>query len=297
MNWDNLRFFLELARAGTLTTAARRLDVEHTTVARRVQAFETSAGVPLFLRTAQGYVLTEHGRALLPTAEAMEQAYARVELALPSAAEAVAGTVRIGCNEAYGTTILPRHVAGIVRDHPDLRVDVLALPRAIHLPRNEADIIITIERPERGPYVVVKLADYVLRLYASDEYLRARPAIANIDALRGHAFISYIEDLAFAKNVPTPRAITQPGYTAIRSTSILSQMTAAAAGAGIAILPAWLGQGDPRLRAVLPHEVQFMRTYWMMMPVELKGVARVRRTWDALRRAAAQERALLNPAP
>src|SRR3546814_14538721 len=96
----------------SLTAAARRLSVEHTTVSRRVQACEASAGAPLFTRSASGYALTEAGRKLLPRAEAMEQAFAGIERSLAGESREPSGLVRIGCSEAYGTTILPRHQIG-----------------------------------------------------------------------------------------------------------------------------------------------------------------------------------------
>ena len=78
MDWNNLRYFLELARTGTLVNAARRLEVDHTTVARRLQALEKEVGTPLFAREAGGHRLTEAGRQLLPQVEAMEAAVAQI---------------------------------------------------------------------------------------------------------------------------------------------------------------------------------------------------------------------------
>src|SRR5699024_1557941 len=95
MDWDHFRYFLELSRAERLVTAARRLGVDHTTVARRVNALEKQVGQPLFLRTAQGYLLTEAGRHLLPAAEAMENAYTSVHQLQPTGAEQLSGQVRV----------------------------------------------------------------------------------------------------------------------------------------------------------------------------------------------------------
>src|SRR3546814_2570131 len=120
----------------SLTAAARRLSVEHTTVSRRVQACEASAGAPLFTRSASGYALTEAGRKLLPRAEAMEQAFAGIERSLAGESREPSGLVRIGCSEAYGTTILPRHLVDLASTYPNLSVDLLALPRVIKLPRD-----------------------------------------------------------------------------------------------------------------------------------------------------------------
>ncbi|MBP8147329.1 MAG: LysR family transcriptional regulator, partial [Acidovorax sp.] len=96
MDWDNLRYFLELARAGTLAAAARRLAVEHTTVSRRIQALEKQMGAALFAREAGGHRLTEAGRQLLPVVEAMESAVMGAERAAPASHEGPSGLVRVG---------------------------------------------------------------------------------------------------------------------------------------------------------------------------------------------------------
>lgn len=285
MIWDDLRFFLELARAGRLTIAARRLGVEHTTVARRVQALEVDVSTTLFNRNAEGYELTPAGRLLLPIAQSMESAYLKTELLLPNLPDPMEGLVRIGCNEGYGTTVLPKHLAPLISDHPGLCIEILAVPRAIQLTRQEADIVVSIDRPARGPYKVVRLTDYELGLYASDSYLQKNPSISIKDDLRGHSFVNYIENLALAKNIPTPDAITKPGTSPIRSTSILAQRTAAEAGVGIAILPRYLVQDNSPLKPVLPIEVSFRRTYWMMSQIDVFKTARVRMTWEFMREA------------
>jgi DNA-binding transcriptional LysR family regulator len=293
MSWDDLRYFLELARSARLTTAGRRLGVEHTTVARRVQALEAAAGQPLFFRASNGYELTDAGRKLLPTAEAMEQAYAGLGQTLPSDASRLSGLVRIGCSEAYGTMILPRHLAALSDRYPGITIDLLALPRAIHLPRQEADIVITSDPPEQGPYTIVKLADYDLRLYASPAYLAKHPTILTQDQLRSQVFVNYIEDLAVAKNLPFPTTLTEKPHCALRSTSSLAQRTAAEAGLGIAVLPSFLVGPDSCLRVVLGDTIRLQRTYWMTTPLGLRGVTRVRTTWDFLRQMAKTEVARL----
>jgi transcriptional regulator, LysR family len=164
MDWDNLRYFLELARAGTLVGAARRLAVDHTTVARRLQALEKQVGAALFAREAGGHRLTEAGRALLPQVEAMEAAFLAVENAAPGVRQGLHGLVRIGTTEGFGNLILAPQLARFALSHPGLVVDLLALPRLVHLSRREADIVISLERPARGAVLVVKLTDYVLQL-------------------------------------------------------------------------------------------------------------------------------------
>ncbi|MDP2243778.1 LysR family transcriptional regulator [Pseudomonas sp.] len=293
MDWDNLRYFLELSRAGKLTAAARRLGVDHTTVSRRVQALEKSMDTPLFVRAAAGYSLTEAGRTLLPQAEAMESAFSAIEQARAGQKDSLSGQVRIGATEGYGSAMLAPQLAEFTRRYPNLGVDLLAVPRMVQLSRREADIVITLERPERGPFIITKLTDYVLKLYASASYLEQHPPIRHREDLRDHAFVSYIDDLLYSKELLYLDEIGKPRHFALRSTSILAQQQATAAGAGIAILPSFSADADPRLRRVLSEEIEFTRTFWMLMPIELKDIARMKATWNFLREMAQANQFLL----
>lgn len=295
MDWDNLRFFLELARSGTLVGAARRLAVDHTTVARRIQTLEKQVGTALFSREADGHRLTEAGRRLQPQVEAMESAFLTVESTTPASNEGLSGLVRIGATEGFGTIVLAPHLALFAQQHPKLVIDLLAMPRLVHLSRREADIVISLERPARGPVVVTKLTDYALRLYASKQYLAKHGAIRIRDDLRGHTFISYVDDLLFSKELQYLDELYRPDSFALRSTSILAQYQATVAGAGIAVLPAFIAERDKSLRRVLPDEANFTRTFWMSVPAETRHLARMKATWDFLRETVEAQRALLLP--
>ncbi len=155
------------------------------------------------------------------------------------------------------------------------------------------DIVITLDRPERGPFIITKLSDYRLSLYAAPSYLAEHSPIRNKDDLRAHGFVSYIDDLLFSKELLYLDEIGKPSHVALRSTSILVQQQAVAAGAGIAILPSFAADADPRLQRVLGDELSFTRTFWMLMPIELKDIARMKVTWDFLREMAHNQQATL----
>ena len=296
MDWDNLRYFLELARTGTLAAAARRTGVEHTTVARRIQALEKQMGAPLFAREATGHRLTEAGRQLLPAVEAMEAAVLGAERAAPAQAGAgPSGLVRVGATEGFGTLILAPHLARLTQKHPHLSIDLLALPRMLHLSRREADIVISLERPRRGSVIVTKLADYTLHLYGQREYLARHPLVATREDLRHHAFVSYVDDLLFTKELQFLDQIYPPERFAMRSTSVTAQYEAVRAGAGLAVLPAFLADADPVLARVLPQEARFTRTFWMSMPAEAKHLARMQAVWSFLKEVGQRESGRLQP--
>jgi DNA-binding transcriptional LysR family regulator len=134
-----------------------------------------------------------------------------------------------------------------------------------------------------------------LRLYASADYLASHPRIASREDLRGHTFISYVDDLLFSKELQYLDELYRPDAFALRSTSILAQHQATAAGAGIAVLPAFLAERDPRLRTVLPGEANFTRTFWMSMPAENKHLARMQAVWQFLRETVEAQRSVLLP--
>ncbi len=295
MDWNNLRYFLELARSGTLVSAARRLGVEHTTVSRRIQALEKQMGEALFARDAGGHRLTEAGRHLLPGIEAMEAAVLGVERLAPTPGGGPAGLVRVGATEGFGTLILAPHLARLTQKHPQLSIDLLALPRMLHLSRREADIVISLERPTRGSVIVTKLADYTLHLYGQREALARRPLVQQREDLRHHAFISYVDDLLFTKELQFLDQLYQPERFAFRSTSITAQYEAVRAGAGLAVLPAFLADRDPVLARVLPQEARFTRTFWMSMPAEGKHLARMQAVWGFLKETVVGEGKRLVP--
>lgn len=298
MDWEHLRFFAAVGQHGSLSAAARVLQVEHSTVARRIQALEKSLGQALFTRTPGGLRPSEAGRALLPAVQAMAEAARGIERSADHAgasAEGPSGLVRVGTTEGLGTSLLAGKLAALTCRHAQLSVDLLALPRLLHLSRREADIVISLERPKRGAVVVSRLADYDLYLYGARDYLARRPLVRETTDLRHHAFVHYVDDLLFTKELQLIESLFQPQRYAFRSTSITAQYEAVRAGAGLAVLPAFIADRDPVLSRVLPAEACFTRTFWMSMPSDARQVQRIEAVWGFLREAVQGMRELLSP--
>ena len=145
--------------------------------------------------------------------------------------------------------------------------------------------------------LVVKLTDYVLQLYGTRSYLERHAPIRTAEDLRGHAFISYVDDLLFSKELQILDELHRPAHFVLRSTSVLAQYAAARAGAGLAVLPAFVAAQDASLLPVLPALARFQRTFWMSMPVENKHIARMQATWAFLRETVAAQQGVLLPQP
>ena len=187
--WTDLRFFLELARAGTLSGASRRLNVEHTTVARRIDRLEKELGTTLFDRSREGYELTEMGLALLPHAEAMEGAALAAAEQLGGAEVAAHGVVRLGVPEVFGVKVVAPLLVGLLDANPDLTIDLLALPSFANLANREADLGVMLDPPTTGRYMVTRLASFRFYLYASPAYLARHPPIREQSDLSQHYFV------------------------------------------------------------------------------------------------------------
>jgi len=288
VDWNHLRFFLVLARAKTLTNAARLIGVEHSTVARRIQALEQELGTQLFKREATGYELTLEGIALVPRVEQMEQAFLQIEK--PSSLQ---GHVRIGTPEGFGTAFLARLLAEFLQHYPLLSIDLIPVPKMLKLSHREADIVISIDRPKSGPYIITRLSDYCLKIYGSKSYLAANPAIQHLDDLPQHRFVNYIDDLIYSPQLYCLERLPLQLTASFRSSSILAQQIAVSAGAGLAILPKFLAADKPELEEVLSNQVRFTHTFWMLTFVDLQHEPRIKLVWDFLRQQAALYQDLL----
>jgi len=294
MNWDDLKFFLEVARTRTASSAARRLGVDYTTVSRRIGALEKALGTLLFERSrASGFVLTTEGQHLLGYAEALESTLQTACEQVSGASLALSGHVRIGSTEGFGSYFVAPQLGGFQAIYPNIAIDLLPVPHFISLSRREADIAITLERPERGPYVCSRLCDYALKLYATPGYLDRHPPICQVEDLGRHSFITYVDDLAFSPELLYLEGIVPNASSTLRSTSVVAQYLATLQGRALAILPCFLAGPDARLVEVLPSEVKVTRQFWLYYREDLRKLKRITLVADYLRACAERNRAFL----
>ncbi|HLM39797.1 MAG TPA: LysR family transcriptional regulator [Microvirga sp.] len=278
-DWDDLRFFLAVARAGRLTAAARQLEADHTTVSRRISALEGALRAKLFERKPQGYSLTEQGERLLGLAEGMETQALAVASQVGGADLALSGTVRIGAPDGIGTYFLAPELGALAERHPDLTLQLVALPRTFSLSRREADIAITLEQPTEGRLVSRKLTDYRLRLYASRDYLARHGPMADLADLSGRTLVTYVADLIYSPVLDYFSGLEK--YTARRyeCASVVAELEAVRAGVGVGILHDYAVRQFPELQAVLP-EVSYLRTYWLVTHADVRNLRRVEEVYS-----------------
>jgi DNA-binding transcriptional LysR family regulator len=290
-DWNDLRSFLAVARSGRLTAAAQRLQVDHTTLSRRISALEHALKAKLFDRSPSGYTLTEQGRRLLPTAEEIERLAMAAREAIGGSAASVEGQVRIGAPEGFGSYFLAPRIAALKALHPDLVVQLVAATAVFSLSKRDADIVVSVSRPPAGRLIVSKLTDYDLGLYAAPAYLEAHAAIRSAADLSAHSFVSYIGELLHFPELDFLQHVAPNGATSVESSNLLAQLRATLAGAGLCVLPAFLAGEEKGLMRVLPDEVSLTRSLWLIVHQDLAELARIKAVMRFIKEEVAAARA------
>lgn len=294
MDWDKLQYFLFVARHGTLARAGAALHVDATTVSRRVSALETALGQTLFERAPTGFVLTAAGRALVPHAEAMAAAAARIHKA-NDGGPALSGQLRVSVSEGFGNSFIAPRIAGFVAAHPELEIDLVASSGFLNPSRREADMAVLLARPRKGPLITRKLSDYSLGIYAPAGRADWHEAVAAAPLSRtGIPVIGYMPDILYAPELDYLGEI-EPGLRAtVRSSSILAQRRMIAGGAGVGVLPCFLASGDPALVRVRGEQT-VARAFWLALHRDVAPQPRIRAFIDWLDAEVRESRGLLVP--
>lgn len=286
-NWDDMRVFLAVARAESLSAAAPVLKMDPATLSRRVARLERSLGAALFVKSPQGYALTDLGERLRDRA-----AEAETQLALAfdegqGASTALTGQIRIGAPDGAANYLLPQICAAIQAENPELELQILALPRVVNLSRREADMAITVSPPAAGRLTVQRVTDYHLHLA-----MRADgPQVTRREDLRGLPFVGYIPDMIFDKELDYLGDLGADGVQlASNSVAVQLQMIRKA---GVGIVHDFALPFAPELRRVLTEEVSLKRSFYLVRHMSDRQSDRLSRFAGALTRGLQAEVARL----
>ena len=294
MNWDDVRVFLAVARAGQFVAAARALRIDHATAARRVAALERALAARLVERRTTGVLLTEAGARFLAAAERMETACLQAQAELGDRDVELSGTVRIGAPDGLSTYYLTGVFAALAERHPAIAIQLVPTPQAGSVGRRDVDIAVVLEKPEAGRFVSRKLTDYSLGLFASGNYLARHPAPADAAALGGHRLVGYVEEFHYSPALSYVAELCGEAPVAFQCAGAIGQLEAVRAGVGIGVLHDFIARRHADLVRVLP-ERRAQRSYWIVEHEDTRGIGRIRAVHDALIEAAARDRALFTP--
>jgi DNA-binding transcriptional LysR family regulator len=284
--WDDVRFFLEVSRHGSLSGAARALRVDHATVGRRIAAFEEQLGSKLFDRTPEGLAITAAGQAILRHCEAMESGAASVERLVAGHDARLSGRVRVATTEGLAHALIVPALATLAREHAQLQLEVIASPASLDITRRQADIAVRFGRPRDPDVICRKLGDCGFALYGAASQLAA-PRTPDRDRSSVPTAVSYL-------GAPTWHSDALGGARlALLTNSPFVQLEAVARGIGIGLFPCFLGDSNPELERRSGGEPPEPRAVWMVIHRDLRRVAKIRLIADAIADAFHRNRHLL----
>lgn len=275
MIWRDFEVFLAVFRAQSHAGAARMLGVDATTVGRRLAALEAGLGVRLIDRTADALVLTPAGQTVIPRAERIEAELLATAREIEGADQSVAGTVRVTASDGFTHFVLIPALAALRQEHPGLAIELRADSKLLDLSRREADVAVRLVKPKEPALVARRIGSMAFGLYGSSSYLERRGIPTNLRALTAHDWVGF--DSAW-DSLPQQRWLLQtvpnPRF-ALRATSTTAQSLACGAGLGLALLPCFVEEGEPRLVRVLPQLAVPSREIWVACHGDLKKNRRV----------------------
>ncbi|MDB2668426.1 LysR family transcriptional regulator [Alphaproteobacteria bacterium] len=290
MDWDDLRFFLAVANAGSLSAAARGLNVNTTTVLRRIANLEEALDARLFERLRSGYELTQDGTRLLETLEPVDLRLSSLHRDFKSASEDYRGIVRLSTSEMIGGNLLGPSIARLVEQMPDVGLDIVTearmtsasfAPRVLS-PLRDVDIALRLERPTQGDMLVRKLADIGYGLYAHEDYIARFGTVPAGGDLSGHQIIGFSEEERPLGPIWWLSRAERAGNVIMRSSSPMTRAGAVQTASGIAALPCFYAQNLPQVQPVAGPALLGTLELWMLTRSDLARLGHVRAVMDFL---------------
>lgn len=280
-DWNDLKLILAVARAGSLTGGAKSLGVNHSTAFRRLNALEQKIGVRLFERLQGGtYAPTAAGEQAATAAERVEGEAAALDRDIAGRDHRLTGRLRVTSSETLAYRLLTAELARFRGNHPGIVVELVIDNRVLSLSRREADIALRVARPKETDLWGRQLADIAWTIYGRPEVIAGRRKLADLAA---GPFIGWGEE---ARGIAAADWLTEtiaPAALVYRSSSVVNQFSAARAGIGLALLPCYLGDGEPNLSRALSRPIpELTRELWIVTHADLRGTARVRAFFDVV---------------
>jgi len=292
-DWNDLRYFLAVAREGSTIGAASALKVNQSTVQRRLAALEEAIGSQLVERTPTGYRLTEKGLALRPHAEAVEIAVAAFRRQLASVDDVATGTIRVTAPEGIAYLILTPLLGKFHTLHPRLKVDVILTDRILDLSNGDADIALRAAPLEDSALIGRKIADLAWGFYASRSYAERQGSMSGPEDINRHAVIQFDRELADIQVSKWLRGIVTEAPIAARCSSVSGALLTVKSGVGVALLPSHIGDTEKDLVRLFGPLKDIVSGCYLIAHPDLHKTPRVRAFFDFMIEEIEQFRPLL----
>jgi DNA-binding transcriptional LysR family regulator len=275
-DWNDLRYFLAIAREGSTLAAAKALGVSQPTVQRRLSALEESIKRQLVEHHPTGYRLTEFGKTLFPHAEDVERSITAFQRQLMSGGQELSGTLRVTCPEGTASRLLAPLIESFRAKYPDLRVDLIMTDRRLDLAKGEAEVAVRMHKPGDDSLIARKIADTPWSVYASRSYIKRHGRPQRKEELDNHAVIEFGGEIAQIQASRWLRSTAPRATIAARGNSMLGVLAAVKSGAGLAPLPMLLGGREEDLEPLLAPIPEIGSKIYIVMHSDLRRTARVR---------------------
>ena len=283
LDWNDLRYFLAVARGGSTLAASRELRVSQTTVARRIAALEEAVGLTLFEKRPAGYALTPSGEELRTHAEAVEAAALNFDSAAQRNTRDLSGTVRITTEEIFAVTLLAPLLRELHDLHPQIHIELDTAQAIRDLGAGEADIALRSTALEQGSGLVGRrLCDDDWTLYCSREYAARNGLPANLDELKSHAIIGGGGGNLWRHYQAWLRSLGLEDRVAMHHASSTGLLSGVRSGFGIAVLPCIVADAEADLLRCLPPRGGHGRTFWLLTHERVRHAPRIRTVIDFL---------------
>lgn len=286
-DWDDLRVFITVARMKRVAAAARALDIDATTISRRLSRLAQALDTDLFEQVGSDRILTHRGLALFRHAESIEGSALAAVAEVKGERRSLRGHVRVSVAEGFGTRILAPGLPAFHAQHPGIHVDIVTASGFLNPSKREADMAVMLARPQRGNLSVRRIADYRLHLYASPAYLQRNDRPSDRRDLQDHVLIGYVPEFLFAPELNYLDEVLPGAEAALRSSSIGIQRRLVLDGAGIGVLPDFMAANDTRLVRLLGDDVEITRSFWLVTHRDMTKLARIMAVSELIRKQTA----------
>ncbi|HET9113371.1 MAG TPA: LysR family transcriptional regulator [Burkholderiales bacterium] len=282
LDWNLLRAFLAVVDAGSLTAATRLLASSQPTLSRQIAELESILGVVIFERVARGVRLTAGGKSLLPAARQMETAARALSLVALGQTQQTSGTVRLTASEMFSAFVLPKILARLRQNQPQIQIELLASNRVENLLERQADIAIRHTRPRQGGLVAKRIGEVAIGAFAHTGYLQRMNGKIEFSRAAEYNWIGMDTSDILLRGFRKAGLPVERDFFAFRCDNQIVGWQMALAGAGIGFAPLAVAKHWPDMQRVLQDVPVANMPIWLTAHRELRSSARIGLVFDAL---------------
>lgn len=280
MNWDKLRIFHAVAKAGSFTRAGESLNLSQSAVSRHIAALEEQLSVSLFHRHARGLIMTEQGEILFHSARNIFEELEGIRTTLADTKGRPKGDLTVTTTVGFGSTWLTPRIRRFLDSYPDIQLSIICDDRELDLSMREADIAIRMTEPKQPDLIKKRLFTVHTHIYASKKYLERHGEPTTLDELYKHPIITYgnnappwMRNVNWLRNVGSIRRANRP--TRLQVNNIYGLLLAVESGLAIASLPDYMIADSNDLHRILPHVNGPSFDTFFVYPEELRNTKRI----------------------